>query len=71
MPWKRTYPTEKVRALVGALTLGFDVIIPERDINNQIQASSSYRDLARRLAELYDLGADIEDVIRLCEQNLS
>lgn len=71
MPWKKAYPTEKVRALVGALTLGFDVIVPEQDIKAQIQASSSYRDLGRRLKEIYVIAADLDDLIALCEKKLS
>jgi len=71
MPWKNAYPTEKVRALVGALTLGFDTIVSAQDIEAQIQLSSSYRDLGRRLKELYGVSADLDDLIALCEQKLS
>jgi hypothetical protein len=71
MPWKRAYPTEKVRALNGAIMLGFNATISERDLAGQIQASSSYRDLGRRLKELYALSADLDDVIRMCESKLT
>ena len=70
MPWKKAYPTAKIKALNAAFAKGMGTKLTDQDINDVIQRSSSYQDFAKKLLETHSIAAELDDVIALCNQHL-
>ena len=70
-PWRRAYPREKVAKLNRALARGFNTKLSDQDVDNALQRSTSFSSFAKNLNEMYSLSVELDQVIALCNAELT
>lgn len=68
--WKRAYPSAKVAALNKSLQRGFRTKLSDKDISDTLQSSTSFKDFAKNLKEMYGIQADLDDLVKLITKEL-
>jgi hypothetical protein len=68
--WKRAYPSAKVAALNKKLRIGFRTKLSDKDIADTLQRSTSFKNFAQNLMEMYAIQADLDDLVALITKEL-
>ena len=51
------------------MEIGFRTKLSEQDVNDTLQSSSSFMDFCIKLKELHAISADLDDLIKLCNES--
>lgn len=66
--WQRAYSSERVNKFRKGLEIGFRTKLSEKDVNDALQKSKNFKDFCATLKELHGISADLDDLIKLCNQ---